>query len=511
MRLRLLIILLATTLQCHILTQDIRFHPDEAFFMTFARNASVNGDWMLAGSLDKPPLSIYTSAVSMMFVGVTVDDGGVLQLDAHMGEFAGRLPNALYAILLVALIMRLAHDLYRQKWVTLFSGLLMATSPYLLGFGATAFTDMSLLFWGTLSLWLTVRGCYGWAGVALGLAFWSKQQAVFFLPMVVLMMLFIRVPTPNPSPRCKEGLLSLPIRSGGRFTGGIVLLTCLLVLFLWDNARPDTSIFILGTVNNTPDSLIAPLSDYLPRLAEWGRLGVWLLSQPILTVLMIGTALVSWVWMWRKGDTHRWTDTLLWGYILAYIGLHTVLAFNQYDRYLLVILPMVVLVCARGLANLMDVLCRDKACLVPTVGADLSSAPTVLIICLILISTLITLTNPLPIGGDDGTYNGVDALAEYLNSKPVATVIYDRWLGWELGYYMGQWTNKRRVYFPTPDALVDGALALDEVGDRYLVAPNDKPVAVWLDALREVGFAIELDYAQDNFRVYRLSVPASDA
>ena len=52
---RLLVLLLACFLQIRQLGLDRRFDPDEAHFMTFARDAAVKGDWMLPGALDKPP------------------------------------------------------------------------------------------------------------------------------------------------------------------------------------------------------------------------------------------------------------------------------------------------------------------------------------------------------------------------------------------------------------------------------------------------------------------------
>jgi hypothetical protein len=112
-----------------------------------------------------------------------------------------------------------------------------------------------------------------------------------------------------------------------------------------------------------------------------------------------------------------------------------------------------------------------------------------------------------PIGGDDGRHRGIDELAEYLNSKPIATVIYDRWLDWELDYYMGEWTNKRRVYYPTPQQLVAGARQLDEIGTRYFVAPKEKNIEAWLTALAQADFTVSLAYASDNFIVYALSPP----
>jgi hypothetical protein len=96
-------------------------------------------------------------------------------------------------------------------------------------------------------------------------------------------------------------------------------------------------------------------------------------------------------------------------------------------------------------------------------------------------------------------------LADFLNAKPLGAVVYDHWLGWELGYYLGEWTDKRRVYYPTPEALVSDALKLDDPAPRYFVAPTREPVAPWLDALRRAGYAVERVYQQQGFAVYELT------
>jgi hypothetical protein len=129
-----------------------------------------------------------------------------------------------------------------------------------------------------------------------------------------------------------------------------------------------------------------------------------------------------------------------------------------------------------------------------------------LLLCLAVFS-IIAATGIYPIGGDDGRHDGIDELAAYLNGKPVATVIYDRWLDWELDYYMGEWTNKRRVYYPTPQELVKGTLQLEETGVRYFVAPRSQNIADWLDTLAVAEFTISLDYESANFRVYALNPP----
>ena len=459
MVLRLLVILLASCLHVHQLTRDIRFHPDEAHFMRFARHAAVNGDWMLPGALDKPPLSIYASAVSMVFFGIVADDDGVLHLEAHQGEFAGRLPNVWLAIALTALLMRLARDIYRRESIALLAGLLMAASPYMLAFGATAFTDMSLLFWSMLTLWLILRRRFLLAGLALGLAFWSKQQAVWTLPLI---------------------LVFIPHQPGTGWRRWLFgWLFGLALLMLWDAARAETSLFLLGGAHNLPASLLAAPASWLARLTAWLGLASWLIAVPPLTLTMVAVAVAS------RGKCRR-MERLLLIYILAYLAAHTLLAFNQYDRYLLPIAPLLVLLMTGRLTR--------RASMAALTGG------------LLILSALWSVNSDMP-GGDRSQYEGIDALADYLNGKPVAAVIYDPWLGWELGYYMGQWSDKRRVHYPTPETLAAGALELDEIGARYLVAPRGQAVDVWLASLGDVGFSVFADYQSERFIVYRLRPP----
>jgi len=136
---RLLCILLASFAQFHQLNRDLRFQPDEAYFMRFARAAAVQGDWLLPGPLDKPPLSLYASALSMSaFAGSAADDG-VLRLDPRLGEFAGRLPNVWLALMLAALLMRWAGRAGSGEAAVLFAGLLAASSPFLLTYVFTPY------------------------------------------------------------------------------------------------------------------------------------------------------------------------------------------------------------------------------------------------------------------------------------------------------------------------------------------------------------------------------------
>ena len=475
----ILLLLLTSFAQFHRLGLSLRFGSDEAFFMTFARGAAVNGDWLLPGPLDKPPLSIYASALSMVAFGVRADAEGVLHLDARIGEFAGRLPNAFLAILFAALMMRLAQRLQRNRRAALLAGLLAASSPYLHVFGASALTDMSLLFWSAAALYFALSGRWGLAGAALGLAFWSKQQAAFLVPLIVMMML---------------------TAGGGRRDWLRLWLTLAgfgAALLLWDGARTEASIFAQAAVNNAPESWLAAPSQWLGRIGEWLGQGLWLLGPPLVTgVLLMGAAIGTAIGrrIGSPGSRIHSLERALLLFILGFLGAHVVIQFNLYERYLLLILVPLVLLVAGRLASL------------PLTGARGDGLRTGLA-ALLLAGGLWSASAGTLFDMERGANAGIDALAAHLNAKPVAAVIYDPWLGWELNYYLGQWHDKRRVHYPTATALVAGALALDEIGERYFVALADRPHADWLAALREAGFGVAVDYERDRFIVYRLTLP----
>ena len=465
------IILLACLLQFHLLTRDARFHSDEAFFMTFARGAAVQGDWLLSGSLDKPPLSIYLSALSMIAVGNSADAAGVLQLDVYAGEFAAALPNVMLALLFTALMMRLAWQRYRDWHSACLAGLLSATSPYLASYGAAAFTDMSLLFFALVSLYFAGSRRWALAGLALGLAFWGKQQAVFVAIFLALLLIKERA--------SRRDWLRFALPLGFAF----------LALLAWDAARPGASIFLQAAANNAPDQLLAPPSSWLGRLAHLLGAALWLPGPPALTLLLLAGAGFA---AYRRPDLLR-SDRGLMAALCLYLAIHVVFGFRLYDRFLLLLLPLLILPVARGLSALSEIYARRRLWL--------------LILATILLGALGTFNGETPVIRGRAAYAGIDQLADYLNSKPVATVIYDRWLGWQLDYYLGTWHDKRRVYHPTADALVADALKLDETGARYFSSPLALPYEPWIDALHDAGFAHEVDYRSERFIAFRLLPP----
>lgn len=501
-----LILLIAVFLSTLALGNARRFHPDEAFYMTFSRNAAVNGDWwMLSEPVDKPPLTFYSNALSLVFLAVEADQNGVLQLDPLKGEFAGRIPSLFVSVILVAVVMALAKSLYirtntnhrvptRQKdYVIYLAGLLAALSPFRIVFAATAFTDLPMLFFATISLWMAARGKCFWTGFWFIVSIWAKPQIIFYLPLIIVFLIYdtVKTDTIHHIPT-KLLFFSSPILIGG------------LLLWGWDMARVAQgaqSFFVLGQARYTATMLTA-LADYPARFAEWWATVQYLFGNGFLTVIFSVIAIISII---RKRDT---ISLILLAWILAFFAAHMVLTLNLFDRNQIVLLPVSAILVARAMT--------DGVHHVPTthntfVGAAwiLSALKRIILIALLFclaVFSFFASAQKLPIGGDAGRHDGIDKLADYLNSKPVAAVIYDPWLDWELDYYMGVWTNKRRVFYPTPKLLIADALKLNEIGTRYFVVPVDVDEGTWLDVMKKAGFIVTLDYELPNFRVWALLV-----
>ncbi|MEO8609668.1 MAG: glycosyltransferase family 39 protein [Chloroflexota bacterium] len=511
--LAILFLLLGVGLRFHALAYDARFHPDEALFATFARKAAVNGDWMLHGPLDKTPLSIYAEAISMMLVGARPLTNGVLTLDARTGELAARVPGTFASILLVAVMYALARGLYRKSnrarqavplQMAVIAAFLMAVSPYALAFSATAFTDGLMLLFIVLALWMESRGKWLWAGIWLALGFACKQQALFYVPLVVGVGWII--PSPQPPPRYPERGRSIGF-SILRLVLPIVI--CLGVLAVWDGARAqDTSLWALAVANNDPGRLIYP-EQALFRLQTWISYAVNFAGTGWMTAILGGVAAIGVALRmkhWRR-DRTAWIDVILAAYIVVYGLFHWLVALPTHDRYLLPVLPLVILLMARGIEKIIkDVSQRNRGTEEQRKRLFIFVSLSIIGICFLAAAWGAT-EGRINVGGDRGEHAGIDRLGAYLDSKPLGTIVYDHWLGWELGYYLGTWSDKRLTYYPSPDALAADAVAQDDPAPRYFPVPRGVAVDAWLNRLTQAGFGIARDYESQKFVVYRLMPP----
>lgn len=481
-----LILLIGAGLRIHAIAADRRFHSDEALFASIARRAAVNGEWMFPDELDKPPLALYLQAFSMAFTGVQVNTANVLDQPYRQGELAARLPALLAGILQIALAGALARRLFENTAVGLVSAFLMALSPLAIGFSATAFTDMPMLAFALAGLYASVCGRWGWAGLWMALAFAAKPQGIIFIPLALLIGVSV-----------------------GRVTLRQFLALCLPValafglITLWDAARGlSDSLWSLALAHNTPgtaDDLsfgarVLSTLVYLPAL-----FGAPTVIFIILIPLSIAVPIIG-----GRRDRVMSLCLSLSFFVLVVLLVQAALQIPQYDRYLLLLLPPLVLLSsyaglwALGWLELM----------ISKAEARVAAGVAVLAILVSASEATAFKLGYADINTSFPDNSGIEIVASHLNDQHVAAVVYDHWMNWLLGYYMGAWSDKRRVYYPDPEALVRDALALQECETRYFPMPADQNPLPWIEALEAAGFSVEVDLRPAQWVVYALTPPA---
>ncbi|MCC7362671.1 MAG: glycosyltransferase family 39 protein [Anaerolineales bacterium] len=460
-----------------------RFHPDEALYASFARRIASGQDPLLAGALvDKPPLPFYVSALSLLAVGPT--------------ELGARLPSYFAGVVSVALAARLGRRLYGRA-TGLLAAALLAASPFAVLFASTAFIDPLLAAAGLWALDAAAAGRWKGAGAALAVAFAIKQTALLYAPLALALALW-RLPARADGRTGRRALA----QAAGPLLAGLALTTAL--VFAWDAARrPEIGFWQQGYSDNMPGRWVRA-GEVLPRARAWlDLLGYGTASAVLNGLLVVGApALVLWP---APASRAALADRLLAGYLLLYLAAYWLLAFNVWDRYLLPVLPLALLLLARVIVVPLRWVTRRaghwRRWIVAGAAAGLlgvTAGPA-----------WAAARSAYPIGGDHGAYDGVDGAAAYLNSLPEGTVLYDHWLSWEWGFYL-YGGPVYVAWLPTPEALAADLQAFGARSPRYLAAPSWEPEAEWRAAAAEAGYAfapVYTAYRRDGavtIRVYRL-------
>jgi hypothetical protein len=135
--------------------------------------------------------------------------------------------------------------------------------------------------------------------------------------------------------------------------------------------------------------------------------------------------------------------------------------------------------------------------------------PLSVLIILVLPFSLTAARSQYPIGGDHGANDSIDQVAAYLKMLPSGTVVYDHWLGWELGYYMGD-GFAYLAYFDTPAALADDLRVFAKGDNRYVIFPAREAPDKVTDAIGQVGYTLtpvlgtKNRFGETSFIVYRI-------
>lgn len=437
---------------------DNRFHPDEALFSTWSLQIAQGQNPLLIGvPIDKPPLLIYLNAISFFALG--------------QSELAARVPNLIASVMSVVLVWRLGSGLLPP--------LLLALSPFAISFAPTAFLDPMMIMFGLAALVAASRGRLGWAGILLGLSFATKVQGLFFAPLVL-------VYGPRPSvPLSLRPSISPALRLASGFA-----LIALLVL-LWDRARGGLPFWTQQTINYGDIRLIYP-GELGPRLIGWTSFLPYFFG-PIVGVLgLIGLPLlIRSDLKYAARDRAVLIDLALLAWLIGLIALHWLLNFPIWDRYFLLLVPIAALLLGRAIHHLVT--------LSPRHAKRVILSPCHLVIAIIALAlpfSAAAAESQYPVGGDHGANDGIEQVAAYVKTLPAGAVVYDHWLAWELGYYLGR-GFAYLAYFDTPGALA-GDLHVFGGDNRYVIFPGRESSGEVREAIEPLGYELASVFSTQN-------------
>jgi 4-amino-4-deoxy-L-arabinose transferase-like glycosyltransferase len=481
------LLLLGLSLRVLPLARD-PLHQDEALYGFWGRLISSGRDPWLAGvPVDKPPLVPYLIAAAQALLGVD--------------PFTLRLPALAASLLTIPLTYVLARRLYGDAMVARVAAAVMALTPYPVLFGAAAFTDALLVMWALAAGWAALGGRWGWAGLLLGLAFASKQQAILVAPLVVGLG-WLHGSGRRARRKVGRGYgrgYPAPMAAAlVRF--GASLAAVVGAVFAWDALRVAQGAgagFWSQGVESYGGLRLIWSSELGPRLTGWARLAALLFAWPWLGGLVLGSlgALLWWdVGRWRRTRAAA-VDLFLFAFLTGYLFLHGLLAFPVWDRYLLPIVPVIGLLLGRGGVGVLAGVRAASVWLRGTIRrAGLTPGRLVFTLCALLVLSLFATgvaaaAGRIPVGGDHGAYDGLEQVVEFLRALPVGTVLYDRWLSWHYDYYLFDATVYR-AGFASPAWLAADAAAFYDGEPRYLVMPSWESSARLGRALTAVGMAL---------------------
>ncbi len=461
---------------------DNRFHPDEALFATLGRLIITGKDPLLTETtllVDKPPLLYY-----LLAAGISVSWGS---------EVSARLPGLFASMITVALMARLAWRLWGRGAAAPLAALFVALSPFVIAFAPTAFSDPLMLMWALAGLTAAAGGRWFAAGLLLGCALATKQTGVLFLPLAAALGVAAGLKRPA---RLRDALAVLL-----RFASGLGVVLALMLG--WEALRGGAGgAWLAGIVTNNPGGLAAP-TELGERALGWLRLlheftGSTLLDLTLLTLL---AALPVLEFAAGRGRGARASVAIL-AFAAAYLALHWLAAVPLLDRYLLPLVPLLALLVARALTLVAARLPRRE----PRVLAAAGLAAGLLL----LPGALAAARSAVPVGGDHGAYDGIDAVAEAVAALPEGSVVYTDSLGWPLAYYLFD-AYVYRAPFETPADLANDLRTFGADGtERVLVMPGWRDHRPVLSAVRAAGFHPEVmlrttnRHGEASFVVYRL-------
>ena len=427
---------------------QVGLHPDEALYASWALRIADGSDPALLGVyVDKPPFLPYLLAGIAWLMGDAPASVARLQQLVMLGRLAG----VAAGLASLALLWSLALPVYGKRVAALVVAFL-ALSPLTIRLAPSLLTDPWLVLWMLLGLWAAQRRRPWLTGIACGLAFATKQQALLIVPLILAAFLlfhfenrrFGRSPDRaglhfdysdiadghghRPAPATHN---SATLRRELWRVFCAFALVAVIVLW-WDSQRwlwmPS---FWERSATTYGGLALVTGPQFAGHLAGWVEVLATVLGLPLLVLAAI-------LWGCRLADAVRRRrgglmaadrfDLLLGLFVAGYVMLHLATSLAPWDRYALPLAPVLALLLARIVFWWADHLASQGR-----QQARLALAGLVIVASLWAITLAASACFPV---ADNSTYDGVPALAETIRSEPANAVVYHRWFGWHYGLYL---------------------------------------------------------------------------
>lgn len=445
---------------------------DEALYAFWARHWAERGDPLFAAHwIDKPPLYAWLQAAAFALFEPTPASARYVNIGA--------------LALLSAILCHFAWRMWGGRAAAAAAGL-AALHPLLLAYSPTGLTDPVCVLCGTVSFLLAWRRRYLLAGVAGALSLFTKQTGALYLPLIAGIILVNQRRAPD--------------RPWRPWMAGAVLVA--LPLQLWDAARWTwaPSFWTLGFDHYAPLRGIPPAA-WFRRGQEWSPLWavVWgsalgwaswglLLGlawrSPLPAAARAARAGIAWMLVWSAG----------------YLGLHLVVSFSAWIRYLLPVVPLAILSAAWAA----DVLWRASARCRTRIAAGLA-----------WIGLLAALGGQAPAAWQGSLPTQLHAralagmpetLAYLARHAPPGASLFHNELSWHILFYLFDDARLTRVWFADPEQLARRVQRMPRAGPKYQVrlAQDQGRTDLMAAALADVGFHYTLCLRVDQATLYAI-------
>ena len=188
---------------------------DEAIYSFWALHGWHVDPLFLTVWPDKPPIFLWLLALAYQAWGTV--------------PAAARVLNIALSTATIPILASIARYWWSDGGGVL-AAVVIAFNPFAISFASTAYTDTLLVLAGSLALCMAVRHRFFWAGVWLGIAIMTKQQGLFFVPLVMVAGWLSWTKEPHPA----AGRTQFFVPALG-FLLGLVLV--ILPILSWDSLR----------------------------------------------------------------------------------------------------------------------------------------------------------------------------------------------------------------------------------------------------------------------------------